>query len=69
MIYTQKRSALDAIEEGCSLCEELQCRKTVGFGGSPDESGETTLDAMIMDGYYKSDGSSLYDLISCLIHT
>ncbi len=22
----------------------------VGFGGSPDESGETTLDAMIMDG-------------------
>lgn len=29
----------------------MQCRKTVGFGGSPDESGETTLDAMIMDGY------------------
>ncbi|XP_024883807.1 N(4)-(Beta-N-acetylglucosaminyl)-L-asparaginase-like isoform X2 [Temnothorax curvispinosus] len=50
VIYNQKRSALDAIEEGCSLCEEQQCRKTVGFGGSPDEAGETTLDALIMDG-------------------
>ncbi|KAL0126347.1 hypothetical protein PUN28_005026 [Cardiocondyla obscurior] len=50
VIYNQNRSALDAIEEGCSLCEEQQCRKTVGFGGSPDESGETTLDALIMDG-------------------
>ncbi|KMQ94247.1 n-beta-n-acetylglucosaminyl-l-asparaginase [Lasius niger] len=50
VIYNQKRSALDAIEEGCALCEEEQCRKTVGFGGSPDETGETTLDAMIMDG-------------------
>ncbi|XP_011685903.1 PREDICTED: N(4)-(Beta-N-acetylglucosaminyl)-L-asparaginase-like isoform X2 [Wasmannia auropunctata] len=50
VIYNQKRSALDAIEEGCSLCEEQRCRKTVGFGGSPDESGETTLDAIIMDG-------------------
>lgn len=50
MIHNQKRSALDAIEEGCALCEEEQCRKTVGFGGSPDEVGETTLDAMIMDG-------------------
>lgn len=44
------RSALDAVEEGCSLCEAMQCRGTVGFGGSPDENGETTLDAMIMDG-------------------
>lgn len=43
-------SALDAVENGCSLCEREQCRGTVGFGGSPDESGETTLDAMIMNG-------------------
>lgn len=50
VIYNQNRSALDAIEEGCSLCEAQRCRKTVGFGGSPDEAGETTLDAMIMDG-------------------
>lgn len=43
-------SALDAIEQGAKLCEEQQCQLTVGFGGSPDEHGETTLDAMLMDG-------------------
>ncbi|KAK1341737.1 hypothetical protein QTO34_016486 [Cnephaeus nilssonii] len=43
-------SALDAVERGCAVCESEQCDGTVGFGGSPDEFGETTLDAMIMDG-------------------
>ncbi|KAI5076929.1 hypothetical protein GOP47_0008994 [Adiantum capillus-veneris] len=43
-------SAVDAVVEGCSACEALQCDGSVGFGGSPDENGETTLDAMIMDG-------------------
>lgn len=43
-------AALDAVERGCTACEEAQCRGTVGFGGSPDENGETTLDAMIMNG-------------------
>ena len=43
-------TAVDAVERGCTVCEELQCDGTVGFGGSPDETGETTLDAMIMDG-------------------
>ena len=51
-------SALDAIEHGCNWCESLQpysnytcgCDGTVGLGGSPDQNGETTLDAMIMDG-------------------
>nr|XP_004657171.2 N(4)-(beta-N-acetylglucosaminyl)-L-asparaginase [Jaculus jaculus] len=43
-------SALDAVEKGCAVCEREQCDGTVGFGGSPDELGETTLDAMIMDG-------------------
>merc|ERR1712212_1295965 len=42
--------AFDAIEQGCSVCEEEQCDRTVGYGGSPDENGETTLDAMMMDG-------------------
>ena len=28
----------------------MQCDLTVGFGGSPDEMGQTTLDALIMDG-------------------
>ncbi|XP_076029987.1 N(4)-(Beta-N-acetylglucosaminyl)-L-asparaginase-like [Oratosquilla oratoria] len=44
-----KKSALDAVEAGCSKCEELG-GGSVGFGGNPDENGETTLDAMIMDG-------------------
>lgn len=43
-------SALDAVEKGCARCEMEQCDGSVGYGGSPDESGETTLDAMIMNG-------------------
>jgi N4-(beta-N-acetylglucosaminyl)-L-asparaginase len=43
-------SAVNAVVHGCSTCELLQCDGSVGYGGSPDESGETTLDAMIMDG-------------------
>lgn len=41
---------LDAIVRGCGVCERLQCDGSVGYGGSPDEAGETTLDAMVMDG-------------------
>ena len=41
---------LEAVQAGCSECESLRCDGTVGFGGSPDETGETTLDALIMDG-------------------
>ncbi|KAI0125208.1 nucleophile aminohydrolase [Xylariales sp. AK1849] len=43
-------SALDAVEIGCGTCEANQCDGSVGYGGSPDEDCETTLDAMIMDG-------------------
>jgi len=43
-------NAVDAVVNGCSRCEEEQCDGSVGFGGSPDENGETALDAMIMDG-------------------
>jgi len=43
-------SVLDAVEIGCTTCEQEQCDGTVGYGGSPDENGETTLDAMIMNG-------------------
>ncbi|CAO1399585.1 unnamed protein product [Diamesa serratosioi] len=47
---SKDKSAVDAIVEGCSVCEKEQCDYTVGYGGSPDENGETTLDAMIMCG-------------------
>ncbi|KAG5970332.1 hypothetical protein E4U56_007850 [Claviceps arundinis] len=43
-------SALDAIQAGASACEQNQCDGTVGHGGSPDETCETTLDALLMDG-------------------
>ncbi|XP_075959289.1 N(4)-(beta-N-acetylglucosaminyl)-L-asparaginase isoform X2 [Anarhichas minor] len=43
-------SVLDAVEKGCARCEMEQCHGSVGYGGNPDESGETTLDAMIMNG-------------------
>lgn len=43
-------TAVDAVVEGCSACEELRCDGTVGPGGSPDENGETTIDALVMDG-------------------
>lgn len=49
-VAIRNQSAIDAIVEGCSVCEREQCDGTVGYGGSPDENGETTLDAMIMDG-------------------
>lgn len=43
-------SAVDSVVEGCSACEVLRCDGTVGPGGSPDENGETTIDALVMDG-------------------
>lgn len=43
-------NALDALTLGCKVCQDEQCDNTVGYGGSPDENGETTLDALIFDG-------------------
>lgn len=48
-------NALDAVVAACSQCEEDQCDGTVGYGGSPDENGESYLDAMIMDGLVSFD--------------
>ena len=45
-----KKDAVTAVVEGVSICENLQCDHTVGFGGSPDETGGVTLDALVMDG-------------------
>ncbi|KAK7422477.1 hypothetical protein QQZ08_009465 [Neonectria magnoliae] len=50
-------SALDAVEIGCITCEHNQCDGSVGYGGSPDENCETTLDAMIMDGTTMKSGA------------
>ncbi|XP_063044668.1 N(4)-(beta-N-acetylglucosaminyl)-L-asparaginase [Engraulis encrasicolus] len=47
---TKGMSAMDAVQKGCSTCEWEQCDGSVGYGGHPDEGGETTLDAMIMNG-------------------
>lgn len=46
-------SAVTAVVDGCTVCEmdELECGRSVGYGGKPDEDGETTLDAMIFDGW------------------
>ncbi|KAK2184630.1 hypothetical protein NP493_258g06066 [Ridgeia piscesae] len=49
-VKNESSSALDAVVAGCSACERHQCDGTVGYGGSPDENGETTLDSMVMDG-------------------
>ena len=49
-LNTAGATVIDAVEAGCSVCEVEQCDGTVGFGGSPDENGESSLDAMIMDG-------------------
>ncbi|KAJ3660044.1 hypothetical protein Zmor_011700 [Zophobas morio] len=43
-------SAIDAVSLAGTTCEDYQCDNSVGYGGSPDENGETTLDAMIFDG-------------------
>mmetsp|Transcript_31002 Transcript_31002/g.44537 ORF Transcript_31002/g.44537 Transcript_31002/m.44537 type:complete len:350 (-) Transcript_31002:71-1120(-) len=53
-------SALDAVEIGCSTCEDDQCDGTVGFGNGPDSLGFTTLDALIMDGNTMNAGSVAY---------
>ena len=50
--------------QGCQRCEQLQCDGTVGFGGSPDEDGQTTLDAMIMNGVSRWGGAGITALES-----
>eukprot|EP00126_Sphaerothecum_destruens_P000506 Sdes_comp10603_c0_seq1m2300 len=49
-ILEEGGTSIRAIVEGCHVCESEQCDGTVGYGGSPDEAGETTLEGMIMDG-------------------
>jgi len=57
LIKSPKGNPLDFVELGCSTCEANQCDGSVGFGGSPDEKCETTLDAMIMNGMTMKSGA------------
>ena len=59
-VLLQNNSALDAIESGCSVCEQLQCDTSVGFGNHPDTQAFTSLDAMIMNGDNMEVGSVGY---------
>ncbi|KAL7670747.1 hypothetical protein ACOME3_005671 [Neoechinorhynchus agilis] len=43
-------NSLDAVVQGCSACESNPERTCVGKFGKTDESGEVSLDAMVMDG-------------------
>nr|AFX73012.1 family T2 unassigned peptidase [Spirometra erinaceieuropaei] len=49
-VLARKGTAVDAVVAGCSAAEEDRNITSVGYGGSPDERGNTTLDAMVMDG-------------------
>ena len=45
-----ENSALDMVETATKKCQTNRCANNVGYDGMPDENGETTLDALIMDG-------------------
>ncbi|VDN09102.1 unnamed protein product [Dibothriocephalus latus] len=49
-VLSRRGTAVDAVVAGCSAAEEDREITSVGWGGSPDERGNTTLDAMVMDG-------------------
>jgi isoaspartyl peptidase/L-asparaginase-like protein (Ntn-hydrolase superfamily) len=53
--------ALDAVEKGCNDAELDPNNHSVGYGGLPNEEGEVTLDALIMDGKAHRAGS-----VACL---
>ena len=40
----------DAVVAECRQCQSQRCDGSVGYRGSPDDTGETTLDAMIING-------------------
>ncbi|CAH1776367.1 unnamed protein product [Owenia fusiformis] len=49
-LQTPGKLPLDAVQKGCEWCEDNFCSSGVGYGYKPDESGESTLDALVMDG-------------------
>lgn len=53
----QSVNLLEAIVDGVKLVEDDPDEVTVGYGGLPDEHGEVTLDAAVMDGRTHRGGS------------
>jgi len=49
-VLVNGKERLAALVEGLNYCEVNQCGFDVGYGGSPDENAETTLDAVLIDG-------------------
>ncbi|MEW4454431.1 isoaspartyl peptidase/L-asparaginase [Bremerella sp. JC817] len=56
-LLLKKTLLLDACVEGVALVEDDPDEHTVGYGGLPDEQGEVTLDAAVMDGRTHRGGS------------
>uniref|UniRef100_A0A1A9UYW2 Uncharacterized protein n=1 Tax=Glossina austeni TaxID=7395 RepID=A0A1A9UYW2_GLOAU len=50
VLHVPGKSSLDALVDGVATCEDQRCDGSVGYAGSSDEYGETTLDSMIADG-------------------
>ena len=51
MMFNDGSDIVDSIVGGCTVCEvEKRCGAAIGPGDKPSETGEVTLDAMIMDG-------------------
>ena len=48
-VLERRGSALDAVVEGATYCEDDESVDSVGYGGLPDAAGEVTLDACVMD--------------------
>ncbi|CAF1094584.1 unnamed protein product [Didymodactylos carnosus] len=56
-MQNQGGTCVDGVEVGCRTCEDEQCDGSVGWGGHPDESSETTLDSLIIDAKTMSVGA------------
>ena len=43
------RDWMQLVVAGCRQCQSRHCDGSVGYAGSPDDTGETTMAAMIMN--------------------
>jgi N4-(beta-N-acetylglucosaminyl)-L-asparaginase len=56
-VLSNRGKSLDAIEKGINDAELDPENTSVGYGGYPNEDGEVTLDAVIMDGHRHAAGA------------